>query len=141
LPALLLSRCRTGCREKARKSGDVSPSDNQNNRELKEKVKNILNRQTENVLRSFEARCRTSLPTLSCLAFSLMEELPMAKRKTEIHVTTVYDGKMDATDVFVGLIAQKYGLRNSGEYLVKKQDSEYNEDEVQKDRVPSGLCG
>lgn len=65
----------------------------------------------------------------------------MAQRKTEIHVTTVYDGKMDATDVFVGLIAQKYGLRNSGEYLVKKQDSEYNEDEVQKDRVPSGLCG
>lgn len=33
----------------------------------------------------------------------------MAKTKTEIHVTTVFDGELDATDVFVSLIAQKYG--------------------------------
>ena len=32
----------------------------------------------------------------------------MAKSKTEIHVTTVFDGELDATDVFVSLIAQKY---------------------------------
>ena len=32
----------------------------------------------------------------------------MAKNKTEIHVTTVFDGELDATDVFVSLIAQKY---------------------------------
>ena len=31
----------------------------------------------------------------------------MAKSKTEIHVTTVFDGELDATDVFVSLIAQK----------------------------------
>ena len=29
----------------------------------------------------------------------------MAKNKTEIHVTTVFDGELDATDVFVSLIA------------------------------------
>ena len=34
----------------------------------------------------------------------------MAKNKTEIHVTTVFDGELDATDVFVSLISQKYGL-------------------------------
>ena len=32
----------------------------------------------------------------------------MAKNKTEIHVTTVFDGELDATDVFVSLIVQKY---------------------------------
>ena len=33
----------------------------------------------------------------------------MAKNKTEIHVTTGFDGELDATDVFVSLISQKYG--------------------------------
>lgn len=65
----------------------------------------------------------------------------MAKNKTEIHVTTVFDGELDATDVFVSLIAQKYSQRNDKEYLVKKQDLGYNKDKVQSDRVPSGLCG
>ena len=65
----------------------------------------------------------------------------MAKNKTEIHVTTVFDGELDATDVFVSLIAQKYNQRNDKEYLVKKQDLEYNKDTGQSDRVPSGLCG
>ena len=32
----------------------------------------------------------------------------MAKNKTEIHVTTVFDGELDARDVFVGLIAQRH---------------------------------
>ena len=36
----------------------------------------------------------------------------MAKNKTEIHVTTVFDGELDATDVFVSLISQKYGSRS-----------------------------
>ncbi len=31
----------------------------------------------------------------------------MAKSKTEIHVTTVFDGELDATDVFVSLIAKQ----------------------------------
>ena len=65
----------------------------------------------------------------------------MAKSKTEIHVTTVFDGELDATDVFVSLIAHKYSQRNNKEYLVKKQDLGYNKDKVQIDRVPSGLCG
>ena len=48
---------------------------------------------------------------------------------------------LDATDVFVSLIAQKYSQRNNKEYLAKTQDLEYNKDKVQSDRVPSGLCG
>lgn len=71
--------------------------------------------------------------------------MPMAKNRTEIHVTTVFDGELDATDVFVSLIAQKHslkkGVRNDKEYLAKTQEKSYNKDEVQKNRVPSGLCG
>lgn len=65
----------------------------------------------------------------------------MAKSKTEIHVTTVFDGELDATDVFVSLIAQKYSQRKDKEYLAKSQDLGYNKYKVQSDRVPSGLCG
>ena len=64
----------------------------------------------------------------------------MAKTKTEIHVTTVFAGELDAADVFVSLIAQKYGQNTGKENLVKTQDLGYNRDEVQKNRVPSGLC-
>ena len=46
-----------------------------------------------------------------------------------------------ATDVFVSLISQKYGKTNAKEYLAKKKDMSYNEDEVQKSQIPSGLCG
>ena len=46
----------------------------------------------------------------------------MAKNKTEIHVTTVFDGELDATDVFVSLISQKYGKTNTKEYLAKRKD-------------------
>ena len=46
----------------------------------------------------------------------------MAKNKTEIHVTTVFDGELDATDVFVSLISQKYGKTNTKEYLAKKKE-------------------
>ena len=49
----------------------------------------------------------------------------MAKNKTEIHVTTVFDGELDATDVFVSLISQKYGKTNTKEYLAKKRDMKY----------------
>ena len=49
----------------------------------------------------------------------------MAKNKTEIHVTTVFDGELDATDVFVSLISQKYGKTNTKEYLAKKKDLKY----------------
>ena len=46
----------------------------------------------------------------------------MAKTKTEIHVTTVFDGELDAADVFVSLIAQKYGQNTGKENLVISQD-------------------
>ena len=65
----------------------------------------------------------------------------MAKNKTEIHVTTVFDGELDATDVFVSLIARKHTRKTDKEYLAKTQEMRYNKDEVQSDRVPSGLCG
>ena len=65
----------------------------------------------------------------------------MAKNRTEIHVTAVFDGELDATDVFVSLIAQKYSQKKEKEHLAKKQDLEYNKDKVPSDRVPSGLCG
>ena len=65
----------------------------------------------------------------------------MAKNKTEIHVTTVFDGELDATDVFVSLIAQKHSRKTDKDYLVKPQEIGYNKDEVPSDRVPSGLCG
>ena len=65
----------------------------------------------------------------------------MAKNKTEIHVTTVFDSELDATDVFVSLIAQKHTRKTDKEYLAKSQEIEYNKDEVPSDRVPSGLCG
>lgn len=65
----------------------------------------------------------------------------MAKNKTEIHVTTVFDGELDATDVFVSLIAQKHTRKTDKEYLVKTQETRYNKDEVHSDCVPSGLCG
>lgn len=69
----------------------------------------------------------------------------MAKNKTTIHVTTVFDGELDATDVFVSLIAQKHSQKKDvikeKEYLVRTQDMMYNKDEVQRTTVPSGLCG
>ena len=65
----------------------------------------------------------------------------MAKNKTEIHVITVFDGELDATDVFVSLIAQKHSRKMDKEYLAKAQEIGYNKDEVPSDRVPSGLCG
>lgn len=86
-----------------------------------------------------------------CLAF-FMEVMLMAKNKTSIKVTAVFDGELDATDVFVSLIARQYagqyaekyhneGSKNiSKDFLAKPQDKAYNDSEVQKSQ-PSGLCG
>lgn len=68
----------------------------------------------------------------------------MAKNKTEIHVTSVFDGELEASDVFVSLIAQKYYQKRGNktkENLANKQIMVYNKDVVQKTKVPSGLCG
>lgn len=81
----------------------------------------------------------------------------MAKNKTSINVTAVFDGELDATDVFVSLIARQYAGQYAGKYhdkgsenihsennskdfLAKSQDTVYNDSEVQKSQ-PSGLCG
>lgn len=77
----------------------------------------------------------------------------MAKNKTSINVTAVFDGELDATDVFVSLIAKQYAEKYqnkdsqssynkniSTDYLAKTQDAVYNDSEVQKSQ-PSGLCG
>lgn len=63
----------------------------------------------------------------------------MAKTRTEIKVTAVYDGDLNATDVFVSLIAQKYG-NYTKEYLAITQELKYNKDKLQESQLPSGLC-
>ena len=69
----------------------------------------------------------------------------MAKNKTRIDVITVFDGELDATDVFVSLLAQKHSQKFSGvsdkNNLVKTQELCYTKDKVQVTGVPSGLCG
>ena len=45
----------------------------------------------------------------------------MAKNKTKIEVTTVFDGELDATDVFVSLISQKYGKQIQKNILLKRK--------------------
>ena len=50
----------------------------------------------------------------------------MAKNKTKIEVTTVFDGELDATDVFVSLISQRYCKTKTKEYLAKKEDLKYD---------------
>ena len=65
----------------------------------------------------------------------------MAKNKTKIEVTTVFDGELDATDVFVSLISQKYGKTNTKEYLAKKKDLKYNEDEFNRARYRLDCVG
>jgi len=66
----------------------------------------------------------------------------MAKNKTRIDVIAVFDGELDATDVFVSLIAQKHSSEESSKNnLAKTQDLCYTKDKVQVTGVPSGLCG
>ena len=67
----------------------------------------------------------------------------MAKNKTEIYVSAVYDGQLDATDVFVDLIAQKYRKSRdfTEECLVNAQGSDYNDGKARQGLAPSGLCG
>ena len=69
----------------------------------------------------------------------------MAKNKTRIDVIAVFDGELDATDVFVSLIAQKHSQKFSGESdknnLAKTQEVGYTPHKVQVTGVPSGLCG
>lgn len=64
----------------------------------------------------------------------------MAK-KTKMNVVSIFDGKQDATDVFVSLIAEKMrtGAQNG---LAGQDETRYNEDKVQAtSNLASGLCG
>lgn len=63
----------------------------------------------------------------------------MEKTRTEIKVIAVYDGDLNATDVFVSLIAQKY-RNHTKEYLAITQEMDYNKDKLQESQLPSGLC-
>ena len=121
-------------------------TDNESNKKFKENRKSKNNKPD---IRLQVLRC--PLPDFVadslCLAF-FMEVMLMAKNKTSINVTAVFDGELDATEVFVSLIAQKYAGKyhdkgsenNSKDFLVKSQDTVYNDGEVQKSQ-PSGLCG
>ena len=60
----------------------------------------------------------------------------MAKRKNEIAVTTFFDGKQDATEVFVGLIAE-HTKNKVKEKLAKTQELGYNESAFQDNLVLS----
>lgn len=126
-------------------------TDNESNKKFKENRKSKNNKPD---IRLQVLRC--PLPDFVadslCLAF-FMEVMLMAKNKTNINVTAVFDGELDATEVFVSLIAQKYAKKYhdkdsenvyskniSKDFLVKSQDTVYNDSEVQKSQ-PSGLCG
>lgn len=61
--------------------------------------------------------------------------------KAKMTVTSVFDGKQDATDVFVALIAEKM-RKDTQDFLVEKGPVCYNEDKVQvTSYLASGLCG
>lgn len=130
-------------------------TDNESNKKFKENRKSKNNKPD---IRLQVLRC--PLPNFVadslCLAF-FMEVMLMAKNKTSINVTAVFDGELDATDVFVSLIARQYAGQYAGKYhdkgsenihsennskdfLAKSQDTVYNDSEVQKSQ-PSGLCG
>ena len=159
LPGSLLGNPFPSCPEMLIFTGFVVifiTTDNESNKKFKENRKSKNNKPD---IRLQVLRC--PLPDFVadslCLAF-FMEVMHMAKNKTSINVTAVFDGELDATEVFVSLIAQKYagkyhdkGSENihsenvyskniSKDFLVKSQDTVYNDSEVQKSQ-PSGLCG
>ena len=64
----------------------------------------------------------------------------MAK-KTKMNVVSIFDGKQDATDVFVSLIAEEI-RKNVQDQLVEKSPVCYDKDKVQMTNdLASGLCG
>ena len=65
----------------------------------------------------------------------------MGKKRTQVHVTAVYDGRLDPTEAFAGLIRERYGSEKPKSVIEELEDTGYDGNEVQKSRVPSGLCG
>lgn len=126
-------------------------TDNESNKKFKEN-RNSKNNKPDIRLQVLRCPLPDFVADSLCLAF-FMEVMLMAKNKTSINVTAVFDGELDATDVFVSLIARQYAGKyhdkgsenihsenNSKDFLAKSQDIVYNDSEVQKSQ-PSGLCG
>ena len=65
--------------------------------------------------------------------------LLMTKKKNKICVTVVYDGGLDAVDVFLGKKKKKYAMDNK-KSLFKSHDTEYNNSKSQDNLALSGLC-
>ena len=64
----------------------------------------------------------------------------MAK-KIKMSVVSIFDGKQDATEVFVSLIAEKM-REDAQDFLVEKGAVCYDKDKVQAtSSLASGLCG
>ncbi len=62
-------------------------------------------------------------------------------KKTDMNVVSIFDGKQDATDVFVALITEKM-RKDAQDFLVEKGPVCYNENKVQvTSNRASGLCG
>ncbi len=62
-------------------------------------------------------------------------------KKTKMNVVSIFDGKQDATDVFVSLIAEKM-REDTQDFLVEKETMCYDKDKVQMtSNLASGLCG
>ncbi len=59
-------------------------------------------------------------------------------QKTKITVKTFYDGELDATVVFMNLIAQK--VNSTQKPIANHHSITYNKVEHQNSRLPSGLC-
>ena len=65
----------------------------------------------------------------------------MTNKETQITVTTVFDGGLQAKDVFVDLIIEKFLQNKPAKPLPKKQRTLYNGISVPPTQGSSGLCG
>ncbi len=63
----------------------------------------------------------------------------MAKNKTEIKSITIFDGELDTTDVYIGLIKQKYNIFDK-KSLENSVENNYNLNKFHE-TSQSGLCG
>lgn len=140
MPTRLPAGCRARCRAKARKYGTFRLPDNQNNTKKEKEVKEIRYARQDALKGLLKPVAGTSLPDIPAWLF-LRKEEAMEKKRTQLHVTAIYDGGLDPTEAFVGLIRERYGSEKPKSVIEELEDTGYDGDEVQKSRVPSGLCG
>ena len=65
----------------------------------------------------------------------------MARKEPRITVTTVFDGGLQAKDIFADLIIEKFLQNKPEKPLPKKQRTLYNGTSVPPNQGSSGLCG